>query len=85
MLLHSTSLLVQRRLMMEIELLKDQARLVVLPPPCPLSVQPIDFSRARELVERAYEDAGLFLDSADGKGSAAPLTMRFDRLRARAA
>jgi NTE family protein len=58
---------------------------VVLPPPCPLSVQPIDFSRARELVERAYEDAGLFLDSADGKGSAAPLTMRFDRLRARAA
>lgn len=33
MLLHSTTLLVQRRLIMEIELLKDRGRLIVLTPP----------------------------------------------------
>jgi len=81
MLLHSTTLLVQRRLIMEIDLLKDQANLIVLPPPCPLSVQPIDFSHARELIERAREDSGGFLDSVDGRDSAAPLTMHIERLR----
>jgi len=69
MLLHSTSLLVQRRLLVEIELLRDGAELVVLPPPCPLAVQPIDFGRAAELIEAAYADAREFLtgaESADG-------------------
>jgi hypothetical protein len=42
---------------MEIELPKDRARLIVLPPPCPLGVQPIDFGRARELIERALGDS----------------------------
>jgi len=72
MLLHATSLLIMRRLLVEIELLRNRAELIVLPPPCPLSVTPIDFSHADELSRRGYEDGRDYLDS--GKGPA-PLSM----------
>jgi NTE family protein len=62
MLLHATSLLTQQRLHLEIELYRDRAELVVLPPPCPHAVQPIDFSHAAELIERALDDSRAFLD-----------------------
>ena len=35
MLLHAMSLLIMRRLLMEIEMLRDRAELIILPPPCP--------------------------------------------------
>jgi NTE family protein len=63
MLLHAMSLLVTRRLTIEVELLKDEAELIVLPPPCPLTVQPIEFGRADELIRRGYEDARALLES----------------------
>ena len=44
MLLHAMSLLVMRRLLVEVEMLRDRAELIVLPPPCPLTIAPIDFS-----------------------------------------
>ena len=62
MLLHATSLLVGRRLMADVAAFSRRARLVVLPPPCPLNVQPTDFGRADELIARAREDARRFLD-----------------------
>jgi len=34
----------------------------VLPPPCPLDVQPMDFGHAETLMSRAEADAGAFLD-----------------------
>ena len=37
MLLHAMSLLIMRRLLVEVELLRDRAELIVLPPPCPLA------------------------------------------------
>ena len=55
MLLHSMSLLVMGRLQVEVELLRDRAVLIVLPPPCPLSVSPIDFSRSEELIRRGLD------------------------------
>lgn len=81
MLLHAMSLLIQQRLIIEIELLKDEARLIVLPPPCPLAVQPIDFSRAGTLIERALTDSRAFLDGVGEEGSAAPFSMHVERLR----
>ena len=63
-----------RRLLIEIESLKDLARLIVLPPPCPLNVLPIDFSRTEELIERAFRDARGYLDEVD-QGQAVPLAM----------
>jgi NTE family protein len=63
MALHAIGLLTQRRLVEDIERHRDDAQLIVLPPPCPLDVQPIDFGQADELIERGYEDACDFFDS----------------------
>lgn len=62
MALHALSLLTQRRLIDDIERHRDTARLIVLPPPCPLAITPIDFDHAELLIQRAYEDTREFLD-----------------------
>jgi NTE family protein len=75
MLLHAMSLLIMRRLLVEIELLAERAELIVLPPPCPLSISPIDFSQAEELIARGYADGRRYLDALEAGRAAAPLTM----------
>ena len=72
--LHAISLLTQRRLIDDIERHEDAARLIVLPPPCPLGIQPIDFGHADELIGRALSDAREFLD--DGGEQQPPIHMR---------
>ena len=72
--LHAISLLMQRRLIDDIERHKSNARLVVLPPPCPLGIQPIDFSQADELITRSLRDAHEFLDR--GGAEKPPIIMR---------
>jgi NTE family protein len=84
MLLHAMSQLVMRRLLIEIESLKDEARLIVLPPPCPLDVLPIDFSRTDELIERGLHDARSHLSEVQ-RGAAVPLKMTMDDHSHRAA
>src|SRR4051794_28282425 len=82
MALHAISLLTHRRLTDDIERHRDDAELIVLPPPCPLEIQPIDFSHADELIERALHDAREFLD---GGGEDRPaIRMHAHRHRARA-
>jgi NTE family protein len=75
--LHAISLLTQRRLIEDIQRHEDDARLVVLPPPCPLGIQPIDFGRAEELMSRALGDAREFLEEAGERRS--PIHMRMHR------
>ena len=65
MLLHSMSLLLMRRLQVEVELLADRAELVVLPPPCRPGVSPIDFSRSDELIRRGLEESSRYLDGPE--------------------
>ena len=77
MALHSLTLLSQSRLIADIESHRDHARLVVMPPPCPLAIQPIDFSHADELIERSLEDARAFLDRGGAEG--APIRTRVHR------
>jgi NTE family protein len=74
MALHALSLLTQRRLIDDIESHKDRTKLVVLPPPCPVSIQPIDFGHAELLIDRAYADACEFLDG--GGAARPPIRMR---------
>jgi NTE family protein len=64
-----------RRLLVEIELLKDRADLVVLPPPCPLRVSPVDFARSDELVEQGYAAAAEHLDDVAAGRAPGALTM----------
>jgi len=64
MLLHALTLLIQQRLVRDVESFKGRARLVVLPPPCPLDVSPADFSRAAYLIERSLIEARRFLSGS---------------------
>jgi NTE family protein len=65
MLLYATGLLIGHRWQAERALLDPAVDLVVLPPPCPLPVQPTDFSRADELIERGRRDARRYLRSRE--------------------
>ncbi|MCL4287812.1 MAG: patatin-like phospholipase family protein [Thermoleophilia bacterium] len=75
MVLHAMSLLVMRRLLVEVEELRDRVELIVLPPPCPLAITPIDFSHSDELIRRGYEDSRDYLDAADRGDAPVPLQM----------
>jgi NTE family protein len=77
MALHALTLLMHRRLIDDLDKHKDQAKLVVLPPPCPLAIPPIDFGHAEALIERAYADASKFVDS--GGAARPPIRMRLHR------
>ena len=77
MALHALSLLTHSRLIADIELHRDRAKLVVLPPPCPLAIQPIDFGHAGELIQRALGDARAFLDG--GGADQPPIRMHTHR------
>ncbi len=80
MLLHAMSLLMQQRLHLEIELYRDRARLIVLPPPCPQDIQPIDFAHADQLIGRALADSRRLLDSLEHNGSARRAASPAERL-----
>ena len=62
MALHAISLLTNRRLIEDIERHRDAAKLIVLPPPCPSQITPIDFSHADVLIKQALHDAREFLE-----------------------
>jgi NTE family protein len=62
MLLYASGLLVGRRLTADIASTGRDVDLVVLPPPCPVGVQPTDFSQARTLIDRGRAGAARHLD-----------------------
>ena len=75
MALHALSLLTHSRLIADIQLHKARAKLIVLPPPCPLSVTPIDFSHADQLIRRSYEDGRNYLAAIEAGAAQVPLSM----------
>jgi NTE family protein len=66
MMVQAITVLIRRRMLDEIESYTGDARLLVLPPPCPQPVQPLDFTRADELITRTREAAGAYLDAPPG-------------------
>jgi NTE family protein len=62
MLVHATGLMVAQRFAAEVATLATGGHVVVLPPPCPIDVQPMDFGHAEELMTRAEAGAAAFLD-----------------------
>ena len=60
--LHAITLLIAHQLVTDLERLRGQAEIVTVPPLCPLSVSPYDFSHAGELIERAAEQTHRWLD-----------------------
>src|SRR5215217_7857580 len=66
MLIQASSLLIGHRMVSDIATFSQRAQLTVLPPPCPIDVQPTDFGHAQELIGRARDDARRFLASRSG-------------------
>jgi NTE family protein len=62
MIVQATSLMVAQRFADEAIAYAGRADLTILPPPCPIDVQPMDFGHAEELMTRAEADARAFLD-----------------------
>ena len=69
--MHSVALLVQQRLVLETATRDYPVPVHLIPPPCPISVTPIDFSQTRELVDRAHLGTRQWL--ANGCPHALPL------------
>ena len=61
MLVHATSLLVGQRFAGEALAAGARTDVTILPPPCPIDVHPMDFSRPEELMTRAEATARAFL------------------------
>jgi NTE family protein len=78
MAVHAMLILLHARLRQEIEALRDQAKIVVLPPPWPLDVLPTDFRRADTLIEESLRLARRHLDAPEPEG--APTDEAIDRM-----
>jgi NTE family protein len=79
MAVHAFNLLLHARLRQEIATFRDQVKLVVLPPPWPLTVLPTDFSRADELIASGLANAREAL--AEPHPAGAPTERAIARLR----
>jgi NTE family protein len=65
MLVHALTLLINQRLVQDIERYAQQVRLVVFPPPCPQAVPAWDFGRASELIDQGYRSAAAVLSGSE--------------------
>ena len=73
MTMHALSLMVNRRLSLEVEHFHEAADLRVVPPPCPIDVGPNEFDRADELIEIAYANTVEWLGASAGALSISPM------------
>src|SRR3954468_23761740 len=61
MVVHATTLMVAHRFAHEAAAYAGRPGLTILPPPCPMDVQPMDFGHAEELITRAEAEEREFL------------------------
>jgi len=70
--LHAVSLMVQRRFVLEMEANTYDVPIHLVPPPCPVTVSPIDFSQSDALIERAAERTRSWLDAGEPQAQDVP-------------
>ena len=70
--LHAVSLMVQRRFVLEMAANTYSVPIHLVPPPCPVTVSPIDFSHSAALIERARVDTRSWLDAGTPHAQAVP-------------
>jgi NTE family protein len=58
---HALTLLIEQRLILEVAALAGRVHIAVLPPLCPLSVSPIDFSHSDDLIRRSFRESSDWL------------------------
>ncbi|MDX6770155.1 MAG: patatin-like phospholipase family protein [Elusimicrobiota bacterium] len=59
--LHALNLLINRRLVRDLEGMSSQVEMAVVPPLCPVEVTPFDFSKSADLIRRAEASTRLWL------------------------
>jgi len=62
MALHASNLLIARQLVLDAQRFADEVELIVIPPLCPQTVSAYDFSRTRELIDRAAKSTESWFD-----------------------
>lgn len=75
MALHALNLMIMRQLLRDMELYASRAQVVVLPPLCPVSASPFDFSQTAELIHRAEAAARVWLKGGGLDKAGAPEQM----------
>lgn len=68
------TLLIEQRLVIDVAQFAGHAQIKVLPPLCPLALSSADFSHAAELIERAHNATGRWIDAG---GPSLPAPTRF--------
>jgi NTE family protein len=76
MAVHALSLVFNQKLVESLESCSENARIKVVPPLCPITISPIDFGHAAELMARARESTTRWL------GQGEPLRASLKRLQA---
>lgn len=61
-ILHAVTLVIAHQLASEFERCRPQAQIVMVPPLCPLTASPYDFSRAAGLIQRSTDQTRRWLD-----------------------
>lgn len=75
-MLHAVTLLIAHQLVTELERYGGQVEIITVPPLCPLSVSPYDFSRAHELIERAATQTHHWLGQGGMEKQRIPAALR---------
>lgn len=65
--LHALSLAIQQRLALDVRRYASEYDVRVVPPLCPITVPPTDFSQSASLIERAGEHTGAWLESVGSR------------------
>ncbi|HEX8083388.1 MAG TPA: hypothetical protein VF529_03800 [Solirubrobacteraceae bacterium] len=78
MLIQATTLMVAHRFADEAATFAGRPGLTILPTPCPIDVQPMDFGHAERLMAEAEAEATVFLDERAGR-VAAPTSLALSR------
>ena len=77
MVLTSYSYMQHQKLATDIEFYKEKAKLKVIPPLCPITISPKDFSKSKELIKRAYESTQEWLKMGNLESDEVPKLMKF--------
>lgn len=62
---HALAMLVEQRFALEVERRNYPVPVHLVPPPCPVSVSPVDFSQSAELIERAREETLQWIENGE--------------------
>jgi NTE family protein len=74
--LHALNMLIAHQLVQDLELLADRFEVLTVPPLCPLAASAYDFSRARELIDRAEQNTRRWLESGGLRRQRIPGALR---------